>query len=406
MLELKEELTKAEADLQILKKHYLNHEVNKIRNEIRKVAPLQPLNTVIANSKPDNDDDEDPALTTQREADRKKALLNNAVKTPQRKVFSGSRQLRTLSLLSPDKNYTPSFPQPLDLLDDEPVAPRPAMPAHSFTSPDVRKSVSEDVNDNRFDLGPMQNIQREKLIRASTQIATDFKNSLFTFIEDIKSATVGDEAINGTDRNSPAAAAAAAKAASAKSIRKGSDGRPLAGRTAGSKVASPKTGSAGDDFWAEHGLNEPKSNAAIKYTPKSVQTPQKQVSKPVDEDEDWITWDTPQDNHNSSDDSDGAASPGSSRTSTRYHSKRHDSKSSLTTISSAGHPDEATSRDAKRDMSSWSDLAKLSPVNIKQKASHLMKEWEKQLTPPPESRTGSHAHGDYLGRSSSPPSLI
>jgi hypothetical protein len=50
VLELKEELTKAEADLNMLKTHWAHHEANKRRNEVRKVAALQPLDTSLANT--------------------------------------------------------------------------------------------------------------------------------------------------------------------------------------------------------------------------------------------------------------------------------------------------------------------------------------------------------------------
>jgi hypothetical protein len=73
--------------------------------------------------------------------------------------------------------------------------------------------------------------------------------------------------------------------------------------------------------------------------------------------------------------------------------------------SSAGpgytYTDTASQRDPKRNSIPWPDLAKISPGNLKRTASHLMKEWEKNLTPPPESRESHHA-GDYVGRSVSP----
>lgn len=413
VLELKEELNKAEVDLKTLKKHYALHEANKRRNDVRKIAQLQPLNTSLANVKPDQDADDGSNLWMQREMERRKALLSST-KTSQRKVFSGSRHLRTLSLLSPDRSYTPSFPQPLDLPDEEPIDERPVLPARSSTSSDLRRQVADDANDERYDMGGIPNIQRENLIRAGTQMATDFKNGLFTFIEDIRQATVGEEAINGADGNyEPVSARGPFK-----SSRKTSDGRPPLNRSAGSKKT--RTGSIGEDFWKENGLSEPKATTMNKktHTIKNVQTPQKQIRKPADDDEDWDNWDTPNetqaekttDSNDSSDESDDptspASGPGSSRTSTRYHSKRHDSKaSSLTTTSSTSNHDDTASRDSKRNSIPWPDLVKLSPNNLKRTASHLMKEWEKQLTPPPESRNTNHSLGDYIGRSSSPAAL-
>ncbi|KAF1848005.1 uncharacterized protein K460DRAFT_364013 [Cucurbitaria berberidis CBS 394.84] len=415
VLELREELNKAEADLKTLKKHYALHEANKRRNDVRRVAQLHPVNTSLANIPADRTDEDGSNLWMQREMERRKALLSNT-KTSQRKVFSGSRHLRTLSLLSPDKPYAPSFPQPLDLENEDSTDKQPTLPPRSSTSSDITKRVLDAVDSDQYDLGGIPNMQRENIIRAGTQMAADFKNGLFTFIEDIRQATVGDEAVNGADG---VPTSVNARATSTKPDRKASGGRPPLNRSASSKKSTQRTGSIADDFWKENGLSEPKSTAINKktHTIKNVQTPQKQLRTPTDEDEDWDNWDTPNDadayvakttdSHNSSDESEPtspASGPGSSRTSTRYHSKRHDSKaSSLTTTSSAGHPDEATSRDLKRNSIPWPDLVKLSPNNLKRTASHLMKEWEKQLTPPPESRISGHAHGDYLGRSSSPP---
>ncbi|KAJ4377569.1 hypothetical protein N0V83_000394 [Neocucurbitaria cava] len=416
VLELKEELNKAEADLRTLKKHYALHEAYKRRNEVRKVAQLQPLNTSLANVQPDQQDEDGSNLWMQKEMERRKALLNNT-KTSQRKVFSGSRHLRTLSLLSPEKTYSPSFPQPLDVQTEEPADKRPALPTRSSTSSDLTRQVADGINDEQYDLGGIPNLQRDNIIRAGTQMANDFKNGLFTFIEDIRQATVGDEAVNGADG---VPGSANVKGNSTKAARNAAGSRPSVTRSASSKKTAQRTGSVGDDFWKENGLSEPKSTSMNKktHTIKKAQTPQKQVRPPTDEDEDWDNWDTPNDGyaakavdtHNSSDESDEPTSPvsgpGSSRTSTRYHSKRHDSKaSSLTTTSSTGHPDESASSDPKRNSIPWPDLVKLSPNNLKRTASHLMKEWEKQLTPPPESRNSSHAHGDYIGRSSSPSGL-
>ncbi|KAH7413636.1 hypothetical protein DE146DRAFT_600363 [Phaeosphaeria sp. MPI-PUGE-AT-0046c] len=408
VLELKEELNKAEADLRNLRKHYALYEANKHRNTVRKVTQLQPVNTLIDISSDNEKDPEDETGSNawlQKEMERRKALLVNT-KSSQRKVFSGSRHLRTLSLLSPDKIYAPSFPQPLDLHEDESAAKQIEPAPRSSTSSDQNKHIM-DIGNERYDMSGLPIIQREQIIRAGTQMANDFKNGLFTFIEDIRQATVGDEAVNGHDEE----AGSAARDPLAKGARKGSATRPLLNRSASSKKSATRQGSIGDDFWKENGLSEPKTSALPNkktHTNKPAQTPQKQMQKVVDEEEEWDNWETPNDTyasktanaHDSSDESDGpfSSGPGSSRASVSYHSKRHDSKaSSLTTASST---DDAP-RDSKRNSIQWPDLVKLSPNNLKRTASHLMKEWEKQLTPPPESRNSSHSHGDYIGRSES-----
>jgi hypothetical protein len=413
VLELKEELSKAETDLKMLKKHYANHEANKRRNDNRKVAQLQPVNTLIDITSDNEKEDESGSTTPmQKEMERRKALLSNT-KSTQRKVFSGSRHLRTLSLLSPDKAYAPSFPQPLEVTADEPVGKQPEPAPRSSTSSDRTKQLIDIGNNERYDMAGLPTIQREQLIRAGTQMANDFKNGLFTFIEDIRQATVGDEAAIGDEEQG-----LMARDPSTKGIRKASNGRPSLNRSASSKKSTQRQASIGDDFWKENGLSEPKISAMHNkktHTNKPAQTPQKQTQKVVDEEEEWDNWETPNDAstsklvdaQDSSEDSDAPSSPGpgSSRTSTGYHSKRHDSKaSSLTTISSSDLPDDAA-RDPKRNSIPWPDLVKLSPNNLKRTASHLMKEWEKQLTPPPEAGNSNHSHGDYIGRSDSP-SLI
>ncbi|KAK1910665.1 hypothetical protein P3342_008545 [Pyrenophora teres f. teres] len=112
--------------------------------------------------------------------------------------------------------------------------------------------------------------------------------------------------------------------------------------------------------------------------------------------EEWDNWDTPTesrdsanesllldlvDSKDSSDDSDAPTSPvsgpASSRTSisTRYHSRRHDSKaSSLTSI----NQDDITPREVKRSSIPWPDMTKVSPSNLKQ------------------SRSQDYSHGDYM----------
>lgn len=413
VLELKEELAKAEDDLKTLKKHWATHEAVKQRNDLRKVTQLQPLNTNLANIRPAEDDEDGSTLWMQKEMERRKALLNGT-KSSQRKVFSGSRHLRTLSLLSPDKAYSPSFPQPLDVRDStEDPTKRPETLMRTNTSPDIARHIANTVKDDRYDLGGLSNIQRDALLRTGKQMATDFKDGLLTFIDDIRQATVGDEAAIGGDNSG----SASVRPLSTKNTRKASDSRPTLARTASSKQSSSqKSGDIADDFWKAHGLNEPKTSPMNKktHTLKNTRTPQKNASK-TEEDEEWDNWDTPNDKYTEktgadSDESDEPSSPvsgaASSRTSTRYHSKRHDSKaSSLTSSSSTGPADDAVLRDVKRNSIPWPDLVKLSPSNLKRTASHLMKEWEKNLTPPPESRESSHSSGDYIGRSMSPAGL-
>ncbi|KAF2646656.1 hypothetical protein P280DRAFT_15898 [Massarina eburnea CBS 473.64] len=405
VLELKEELTKAEQDLKMLKKHYATQEAMKQRNDLRKVTQLQPLNTNLANGDADQDDEDGSALWMQKEMERRKVLLSTA-RSSQRKVFSGSRHLRTLSLLSPDTSYTPSFPQPLDIRTEPSSATslttttttkfnshmRPPPVTRDSATPIIADQIADTVNGERYDVGGLSNVQRDVFLRTGKQMATDFKDGLWTFIEDIRQATVGEEPVTGPEH----------AGSSAKPSRKCSDARPTLQRAKSSKNSASKIGGIGDEFWKEHGLSEPKASPAHKKThalKHPDRTPQKHSTQKTGEEfEDWDSWDTPHEQHsraakeedaNSSDES-APPSPVSRQASSR------------TSTSSMGLPDDALPRDPKRNSIPWPDLVKYSPTNLKRTASHLMKEWEKNLTPPPESRETTHASGDYIGRAVSP----
>ncbi|KAF2203804.1 hypothetical protein GQ43DRAFT_366003 [Delitschia confertaspora ATCC 74209] len=392
VLELKEELVKAEEDLKMLKKHWVSQEAVRKRNDMRKVTQLQPLNTPLANL-PHNDDDGDgSALWMQREMERRKALLAST-KTSQRKVFSGSRHMRTLSLLSPDKAQAPSFPQPSDtrdLKDDEPR--RSSLSRASTSSSGFSSPIPNKTNDDRYDLGGLPSIQRDAIIRTGKQLATDFKDGLFTFIEDIRQATVGDEALQGADANSFQNGPKLQPASS--------DRRPTLDRAAGSSKqgANDQSDDIGSSFWKEHGLSEPQPAAAKKIAksarnttpPKTPQKSTPQLAQKVvdDFDEEWDNWDTP--------------APPAHSTSTDGSDYSDDAGDTATTVSGRSSArtstSDRTSQDSKRNSIPWPDLIKLSPTNLKRTASHLMKEWEKNLTPPPESRQFNLASADYIGR--------
>ena len=100
-----QELAKAEEDLKRVKKHWATHQSLKQRNELRRVTQLQPLSSSLADVRTDRDDEDGSAAWMQKEMERRKSLLSGT-KTSHRKVFSGSRHLRTLSLLSPDRNLS------------------------------------------------------------------------------------------------------------------------------------------------------------------------------------------------------------------------------------------------------------------------------------------------------------
>jgi hypothetical protein len=283
VLELKEELQKAEADLEKLKMQWAQHERMRKRAEIRHVEPLQPLQTVVTDDGRTSEE-ADGATRHSIEMDRRKALLNST-KEPRRKVITGGHT-RTLSLLSPDRsNYTRPFP---------PVKESEAESkdlARSPTMPDTSQGITK-ITTNRA-----RNSYQGGVTHNARQIAVDVKAGLWTFLEDLRQATVGDEPITGkTSRSS-------AEPPQNGLNRRGSRSSPLSNERA-RRAPSPRgvsstrtwdslTGSnsvlldAGGTYYVDTSpRHESKPSTAAKGT--SIRP----LSPSVDDD-DWSNWDLP-----------------------------------------------------------------------------------------------------------------
>ncbi|KAF2841132.1 hypothetical protein M501DRAFT_1029274 [Patellaria atrata CBS 101060] len=338
VFELKEELSKAELELIQLKRHWATHEATKKRDDVRRsIQPLQPLNSTLVDIKDGADDDLDgSSLWLQREMERRKALMSG-VKTSQRKVFSGSRHTRTLSLLSPDKiNFTQPFPQPEDVNAPaiEPIKSIPLPRSATISAATLEEPPALEVD--------LSVLQREALLRTGKQMASDFKDGLLTFIEDLRQATVGDEGVNGTHSRIDGGQNGVKRQQSKGSL----NGAPGISRKAGSSAnkktpANPSHDTSnlidiGGSFWKENGVDEPKTSNTTKKTKPAAKTkkslttkpvpenmtPQKQTSRADDADEHWDTWDTPNNNtttitNSDTSESEGRTSPDSSRSSPR-----------------------------------------------------------------------------------------
>ncbi|AEO62918.1 db7a75ad-e93a-49f4-ac2e-51dc724c7ef1 [Thermothielavioides terrestris] len=174
VLELREELSRAESDLARLKKQWATHEAYKKRAGRRNIEALSGLG-------PAAELQDETAIRRSVELDRRKALLGqqNQQATPERsrrRVFTGSHT-RTLSLLSPTKTNggfdDESESSKLDA-DSRFTPAAPALPAK-------RASWAS----------------RPTQATAMKQLAEDLKTGIWTFMEDLRQATVGDEPITG-----------------------------------------------------------------------------------------------------------------------------------------------------------------------------------------------------------------
>lgn len=282
VFELREELGKAEAELLALKKQWANFEASKKKSELRQIAKLQPLPSGTG-----KDDSE-----TEHERQR---ILEQTSGKPRRhtsqRVFSSSRHARQLSLLSPTPGVKPTIRHSLDesvsssqineagsrpTLDRADTVPTPAV-----ESPKTLGKTYKDLA-NRNSMPPPST---DAIMRQGKQMATDLKDGLWTFFEDIRQATVGEEAINGVE---------------------GQNGRPKMA-TRSSNTLHRKKRFSKDNVHTQQHLENADENASTAKdtsfwrefgvdTPQKNNTTSRQVSDPLLDldDETWDAWESPQ----------------------------------------------------------------------------------------------------------------
>jgi hypothetical protein len=399
VLELKEALRQAEVELDRLKRHWATHEALKKRADVRRVQALQPLTANLSSLETSEDDVDGSSQWLHKEMERRKALLSG-IKTSNRKVFSGSKHTRTLSLLSPEKG---TFPQPF---------PQPADLRRSEDNTQQASATKPPVNAHEDTLSALEGQPKDVIIRTGKQMASDIKDGLWTFFEDIRQATIGEEATM-----SPAAGSTpTANASRPKSLRRSNttgtastrNGKPSMSRTASNTSTSGTTASKrdsrhdtlidiGGSFWREHGVETPvpaskqhKHAHSLKGT-RSVSARKNNTATPSSENldsEPWDSWDTPIKEAQSTPAlSARKASTTPSTESDASSEEQADSASDglgtpLTDEHSRQTPRTSTSS-SKRNSIPWPDLEKLTPSSLKRTASHLMKEWERSMTPSP-----------------------
>lgn len=431
VLELKEELQRAEADLNGLKKQWAQHEANKKRNDVRRITKLQPLQTAVpvGDETAGAEDADGSNVWMQAEIERRKALIGGRERS-NRTVFSGSRHTRTLSLLSPggEECRTPqrqALPPRKDSLstntakrsaEEGPASrqlhARPGPVTRVSTTPDFTTEVAQTASPN-VDLPDNLDkaAEQEDLLRTGKKFANDFRDGLWTFFEDLRQATVGEEAAAGAGqpiqppnmrRQGSQATTLSARTASRQPSKDSIASSSRASNAAGSKanieirrpspnqsrtkhVKSATQGALPDladpSFWtAEHGALAASPAPLTKKSP-SVRGHQKNVSKvsSVAESDSWEAWDD---------------SLKASRSSSVV-SDAHTLPSSISGAASPRPSAELRTPEEKKDPIPWPALNKLGPATLRRTASHLMNEWEKSLTPSPG--TEYTGQGDYLG---------
>ena len=376
VLELREELQKAESDLLALKQQWASYEATKKKDEVKLVKKLQPLalDDVAAGARHTEIAEED----IDEERRRKRAIVERshaanvtAGSTPtpglarkgSKRVFEG-RHTRTLSLLSPtagtparspvrsstesehqrDKRYD-------EHEDDNVIRPTPLrMPTlESFASIDALHlgfgKTYKDLAAHRRSLPPAAT---DLLVKQGRQVYDGVRDGLWTFFEDIRQATVGEEGVSGT-----AAQQQLQRQPKKRPVKKVS-GPPSKQQSASSTLDQTLPMEREPSFWNEFGLetpHKPSTAPSLKRDQSNRHVQQKSSTDSSNPpsllpdgndtegmDDGWDTWDSPVSNRN-------AVSP---------------------------DPSQKTMSDSLP----WPEIQKLTPSKLTRTVSDLMREWD------------------------------
>ena len=276
VLELKEELQKAEADLLGLKKQWASYEAHKKRDEVKHVKKLHAVALDDVTSKESTEDEVD------EERRRKRALVershtinttngnnssNNMGRRGSKRVFEGGHT-RTLSLLSPTstkpgqlatRRTMNELPHPQgdavepspDSNDDRPSLSRMPTLDGLISGEPLQLGFGKTYKDLALHRRSMPPVAADMFVKQGKQVYDGVREGLWTFFEDIRQATVGEEGIHGpaTQQRPP------------RPDRKKGSGKLSNGQR---KTRSPESldqASKEPSFWREFGLDTPHRRA-------------------------------------------------------------------------------------------------------------------------------------------------
>lgn len=261
VLELREELSRAEADLIKLKREWASKEglskrVDKRHSDLTKhITP-----TTI---------DDDGTSRRSVDLDRRKLMLlqtqnQNTPTQGRRRVMRGGHA-RTLSLLSPVK------PEGFSLHDDT--------LSDTVTLPSIERRTAQLTNPNLAKRASWQpRTQQTASVVGVPQLVEDFKLGLRAFVEDIRQITVGDEPVTGQPQRSIPAA----------NSRNGVANKDQSTVRAKSNTERPSTATATSMYNAKTPEAAPEKKTGrmkhFSWTPLGFDSL---------DDNDWSNWDSP-----------------------------------------------------------------------------------------------------------------
>lgn len=367
VLELREELQKAEADLLALKNQWARYEAHKKKHEVRHGERMETITLNFAKRPVDGS----TSLKKPLDEEDSKVVRGGGRRT-QPRVFSSSKHARTLSLLSPTlENQAPIRTSSIDDLQRPPVLMEieEREPKKPVSDQDEGKEVatSNRTEKELFAGRSLQSPSRDTIVRTSKQVASDLREGLWTFFEDIRQATVGEEGISGTESRGvrfPSKNKSEFTITPRSKIRD----QPCSQRKRSSiqaSVASARETSAKNNevsFWQEFGIDTPgESHAKQDKGPE----PEKGVkaSPLVDVDDNWDIWDT---------------------WDTPTFQTRLSHRATTTPESAASIPPAVT--EMTTNALPWPELKKFTPSKLTRTVSDLMKEWDSLSIESPQSR--------------------
>lgn len=191
VMELKEELHRAESELTELKRQWTMREARRKRDDVRQIKrmeTLSPARTSVV-ERPDGAlDPNSPPLDTAR-----RKTMSVGSRASGRKVLAGQKHTRALSLLSPGTLSGVSTQVQPTIKESEPAKQSTTPPGPSSEERSVSPYATSPAR------RPPDYQPKDAIIRTGKQMAEDFKDGLWSFLDDIRQATVGEEGVYGRE---------------------------------------------------------------------------------------------------------------------------------------------------------------------------------------------------------------